>query len=319
MNYKAHQQGLSIIELMVAVALSSLLLFGVLNIFDGTKRSTQIANSFSRVQEGGRIATEMMARDIRMADYWGCTPDSSKIFDHLDSSDSDYSAELNPASQEGINGADNVGNGVTVGGIPVKAGTDTLTLRGASRHPNLKIVSPYMTPNSATIHVSTGTDVPKGMVLLISDCNAADLFSNTQNNTRTSGQINHATGTVNSGPDNAIKDMSQTYGADAQILIPTVRTYFIGQPPGTTIWSLWRRVDGQNQELVRDVEDLQIVYGEDSSGDGSVDGFDVASGVDMEDVISVRVALDVRNTSSTTSDPMSRNFTVTANVRNRSL
>ncbi|MDH5233162.1 MAG: prepilin-type N-terminal cleavage/methylation domain-containing protein, partial [Gammaproteobacteria bacterium] len=69
-----YQHGLSLIELMISLLLGALLLFGVFRIFDTNQQTARMANAFSRVQEGGRISMEMIARDIRMADHWGCTP-----------------------------------------------------------------------------------------------------------------------------------------------------------------------------------------------------------------------------------------------------
>jgi type IV pilus assembly protein PilW len=309
-----YQSGFSIIELMVALLLGATLLLGVLQIFDATKRSAQVVNALARAQESGRIAMEVLARDIRMADHWGCTPDSSEIFDHLDKDHGDYESWMDLANATGLSGDENVAAGTTMGTITVKPDTDTLTLRGAVRRHNVRVEWPYMTVASATIHINTGVKIPKGEVLLISDCNNADLFANTHTNTA-SGNIIHNTG----GSLNAFKNMSQTYTADAQILSPFVKTYFIGEPVAG-VWSLYREQNGDINELVRDVEDLQIVYGEDTNGDGSVDTFQDADGVgDMSDVISVRVTLEVNSKNSVPGNPITRTYSMTANIRNRSL
>lgn len=73
-------RGFSLIELMIAVVLGAALLFGVIQIFDSNKQSSRLQHAFVEVQEAGRIAADLLARDIRMADYWGCT-DTSNITD----------------------------------------------------------------------------------------------------------------------------------------------------------------------------------------------------------------------------------------------
>jgi len=54
------QHGFTMVELMVALGLSAGLLFGVLQIFDANSRSSRLQNAMGEVQEGGRIAIEMI-------------------------------------------------------------------------------------------------------------------------------------------------------------------------------------------------------------------------------------------------------------------
>ena len=320
-----YQHGLSLIELMISLLLGALLLFGVFRIFDTNQQTARMANAFSRVQEGGRISMEMIARDIRMADHWGCTPGVSDIVNHLDTADVDYDPDLDPTvtGNGGLSGIDNVGASVTVGTVAVKQNTDMVTFRGAFNSSDVEIVSPYMTTSSATIHINAGIDIPVGEVLMISDCNAADLFANTATNT-TGGVINHNTGAQTGVPENNLKNLSQTYSSTAKLLIPFTKTYFIGRPAGTTTWSLYRQDNGgAPQELVRDIDDMQILYGEDTSGNRSVDRFveaDVAApAIDMDSVISIRITITTNSSNSAKGDVMERDYTVTGNIRNRSL
>jgi type IV pilus assembly protein PilW len=67
-----HQRGLSLIELMIGIALSLLILTAVLYSFAGSRASYQHQTSFSAVQESGRIALELLNRDLRMAGNPGC-------------------------------------------------------------------------------------------------------------------------------------------------------------------------------------------------------------------------------------------------------
>ncbi|QWP79015.1 prepilin-type N-terminal cleavage/methylation domain-containing protein [Lysobacter sp. K5869] len=60
-------RGLSLIELMVALALGLLLTAGALSIFLASRAAFRTTEDLSRVQEAGRIAFELMARDVREA------------------------------------------------------------------------------------------------------------------------------------------------------------------------------------------------------------------------------------------------------------
>ena len=64
------QVGLSLVELLIAMALGLLILLGVISIFSASRGNYQFQQSSSAVQESGRIALEVMARDIRMTGFF---------------------------------------------------------------------------------------------------------------------------------------------------------------------------------------------------------------------------------------------------------
>lgn len=65
-----NQKGLSMIELIVAMALSLILMLGVIQIFISNKKTFEINHDLSLMQESGRVALELMTGSIRMADHW---------------------------------------------------------------------------------------------------------------------------------------------------------------------------------------------------------------------------------------------------------
>lgn len=66
------QSGLSLIELMVAVLLSSLLLLGVTELYNNTFRTDRSGSALANLQDDARVAMEFIKRDIRRAGYLGC-------------------------------------------------------------------------------------------------------------------------------------------------------------------------------------------------------------------------------------------------------
>jgi prepilin-type N-terminal cleavage/methylation domain-containing protein len=66
------QKGLSLIELMVTLIISSLLLLGVMQLFINTSSTDRTSNELARVQETGRLVVELIAREARRAGYQGC-------------------------------------------------------------------------------------------------------------------------------------------------------------------------------------------------------------------------------------------------------
>lgn len=66
------QRGLTLVELMIGILLSLLILTAVVYVFAGSRASYRHQESMSAVQESGRIALEVLNRDIRMAGNPGC-------------------------------------------------------------------------------------------------------------------------------------------------------------------------------------------------------------------------------------------------------
>lgn len=65
-----HQQGLTLVEILVALMISTFLIAGVIQLFIGSKQTYRSYDALSRIQENGRFVLEAMARDIRMAGYY---------------------------------------------------------------------------------------------------------------------------------------------------------------------------------------------------------------------------------------------------------
>ena len=318
-------KGYTLLELLVANALGLMVLAGVVQVFSANSQSIRVLNANTNVQEGGRIGLELLSRDIRMADYWGCMPDPSSIVNHLDTTDSDYDpTKHNPTTSTGLDGANDVGT-LTLGGVTVKPGTDVLYLKGVAPNPDVRILPPYMPTVSADIKVNTGvTTLPKGALILITNCNGGDFFTNTAMNTETGSQVLHATGNVTAtgAVDNATKPLSQTYKGDAIISTLVSKAYFVGtNAKGSTSLYRYDEQDDNLMELIPNVADLQFQYGENNGTDHSVDKYGDAGSVNMDTVISVRTTLVMASsdTSVISSGSLQREYSTTTTIRNRLL
>ncbi len=75
--YKNSQQGMTLIEILIAMTLGAFLLSGVIQIYLSSKQSNRMQENMSRMQENGRFAMEFIARDIRGADHKECFSDGS--------------------------------------------------------------------------------------------------------------------------------------------------------------------------------------------------------------------------------------------------
>jgi type IV pilus assembly protein PilW len=69
------QRGLSLIEIMVALAIAAILLLGLSQIFVGSKNVYRLQEGMARVQENARFALQYLEENVRMAGYMGCGND----------------------------------------------------------------------------------------------------------------------------------------------------------------------------------------------------------------------------------------------------
>ena len=65
------QTGLTMVELMVALAIGSFLMIGAVQIFNQSRQAFVINESIARVQETAQFAMDTVEADLRMASNWG--------------------------------------------------------------------------------------------------------------------------------------------------------------------------------------------------------------------------------------------------------
>jgi Tfp pilus assembly protein PilW len=68
---KANQQGLSLVEIMVALTLGLILTVGVIQLFVNNKRAYEVQTADNGMQENGRYALKLLTDALRAADHWG--------------------------------------------------------------------------------------------------------------------------------------------------------------------------------------------------------------------------------------------------------
>ena len=142
----------------------------------------------------------------------------------------------------------------------------------------------------------------QGDIVMIADCEAADIFQVSNSNPGGTGTLVHNTGaTTSPGNYNATNPgcpgggnahcLSKVYAGDANVFGTQEISYNIGTGSEGEP-ALFRN----GLEFLDGVENLQILYGEDTDGDAVANYYVPASQVvDMLQVISVRFAVVVRS------------------------
>lgn len=266
MHPATRQNGLTLVELMIAAALGLLLLAALGYLYVGNRQAFRTQDSVARLQENGRYAMEILGQDLRMAGYIGCSS--------LNEITPTMTAPL-PALTSG-----NVLQGTEA--------PDTLTLSRVDGR-GVSLTAAMASPSSNLSIPASPRQYAAGTPFLIADCLSADIF-------QASAQVSQgATAIAHAAPPNNSNDLSAAYGTDAMLFPYEVITYSIGNNPAGNP-SLYRAVNGVNQEVVENVKDMQIVYGVDTDNDGAVNAYVTANNVtDWTRVLAVRVSLLLRS------------------------
>jgi type IV pilus assembly protein PilW len=133
--------GLTLIELMVALAIGSFLMIGAITVFLQSRATFRVTESVARLQETGRLVLDMIEPDIRMAHYWGLTNRAHRILGRASATDPAGPGPATCGNNWAIDLDNRIGTNNRYGwtacpGLsPVETGADTLTVRRASQNP----------------------------------------------------------------------------------------------------------------------------------------------------------------------------------------
>ncbi|MGH8658868.1 MAG: PilW family protein [Gammaproteobacteria bacterium] len=296
------QQGLTLVEIMVAVTLGLILTAGLIQVFVSNKQAYRVQEGLARLQENGRFALDFITRDVRGAGFVGCPGSTTPIVNTLNNAGS---LPWNFASpMQGFEATSTTAWSPALDGsiLSPLGGRDVITVRRSVGDPVPVISQPAGTPpgsNPITVAMTAALNdfntppSPSLPVAMISDCTNAAVFQITNSNP-SSGTINHAIGGASppDAPGNAAVDMGKDFTNTAEVVRLSTITYYVRQT-GTAPPALWRQVGGAAaQELVEGVQDMQIRYGVDTDGDRVPNQYLTADLVaDFNNVVSARVDL----------------------------
>lgn len=263
--------GFSLVELMVSITIGLIILAAVSALFVSSKKTYSTQDRLSRLQENARFAMHYLARDTRMAGYFGCLDESTAVNSTLNPGIYIYGPTTGGMTPiEGLENAAGNWYPSSLADVPsgMKSGTDAITVRMAADPGSTPItLTKPMPPTSAVFDVSSTTGIADGDIIMVGDCASADILQVTQ--TPSGLKIQHNTGDTNPPPGNASKPLSKQYKS-AQIFKFIARVYYVATKANGTPALFMVENGGDVQELVEGVEDLQVLYGKDT--DTTVDG-----------------------------------------------
>ncbi len=322
------QAGFGIVEVMVVLVISLLLLAGLYNVFFASKSSYRLNEASSRVQENGRFAAEYLGKDVRMVGYFGCVNAKKMAFHNnvcggvvtcnsggagkdkfnanvedivtFDGSDSlvgfDNVVDIDDAANQLLK---DLGMVVGTNDGDIASGTDVIFVKSAGTCDGGNVVftglgQTYRYKDTANVKIEDATSckLEQGSLVMLSDCATVDLFAISSTPTGGAGQD-----TLTHGSNFNIEPRLQgAYGPGSEIYALNAKVIYIGT---NTVGNRALYINSFNTssstmskaELVEGVTDMQVLYGEDTDGDGSPNYYATAVNVtDMADVVALRVS-----------------------------
>lgn len=144
-NAILHQAGLTLVELMVALAIGSFLMIGAIQIYNQSRQAFVVNESIARVQETAQFAMDTIEADLRMASNWGRNSRGLAVEGRSVIGDANPANIDNLPDGCGDDWANDLGtpidgsnNGYTLACVPADgtdADSDVITIRRASVNP----------------------------------------------------------------------------------------------------------------------------------------------------------------------------------------
>ena len=315
--------GFTLVEVMVALVISSILMLGVIQIFSASKQSSKVNEALARVQENARFAMESILTDLRNAGYVGCSPDLNSFVNPAVDPDIfnlstatggwEYTAQDtfpggatyvadNPIN---VSATANEWSSKNNGNLPtglvglVVPGTDVIVIKWAEP---LRGITGKSNNNEKS--ASLGTNAPHGFtqggIVIVGDCNASDAFM-TDAKSPTTLARGTAAG-IPPGNTSTSDPWSKKWTDNAQFMAGFSRVYYIGLGagggPALFTASYQNGTDSINyQEIAEGIENLQLLYAQDSDEDGVLDSYETALNVSHKQVVGVQVGVIARSES----------------------
>lgn len=298
-NSMSRLKGVSLIELMIALAIGTLLLLGLVQVFAASRSAYQLSEGLSRVQENGRFAIDYLQRDIRMAGHMGCVNDQARFqstpvglkslfvapVDNFAAGD--FRLRFDVAVQAYNANGTAPGNTVNLA-APVAGWTPALPglIAGLGALPGsdvivLRYFSPEGVPVTNVVPGATGTisfDFLRADVLRrggvanpglfgVSDCINATVFQANAATDLAAGTISVGPGGLNASDfagERYVPGQATVYRAESAVLY--IANNVAGNPAlfrtrfTTVPGGAWTT---QTEELVEGIENMQLLYGQD--------------------------------------------------------
>lgn len=330
------QQGLSLIELMIAGTLGTFILAGMIQVLSSSKDTFLIGSALTEVQEGGHYALAAIATPLRYRGFQGCllpatlsnTEEENLNWDNTSYTvpiandfPSDNIARTNlrgfsvnssgtwsPEPSLEATNSDIVALRNGIDGIEPRAGSDVISVQYAS--PESVRLSENMASRSAPVIISDNSlSLEQDDLVFIGDCSIGDVF-------RISSGVSTAPPftITHESSHNSTNMLRRAYQTDATVREFRSETYFVADSGrnnqvGDDIYSLFRlSADGEVDEIAEGVEYIRALYGEQVTS-GNIRFLPASDGeLNMRRVVSIELGIVVKSLHPALAQEDTRNY-----------
>jgi len=304
-RFPARQRGLSLVELMLALALGIIVVTGIVQLFVGNSRTYGLISGQSRMQENARYALEFVSHAARNAGFLGCAPEFENVvrglrgnWDNIPEYDLSRIVQGFNGNADGTwtpplatlprteSGADfnvqTAGNGINTNLIV--DGTDVVAFRTV-QSPGQRL-GQVLQPTDDPIVTAPGGDPGFEVddVVFVADCEQGAMFRVTSMTSVGPDEVSLGAdpggsffdnGDTVDGPTGVIpftlSFLGRSYGEETSVGAVETTIFFIAPSAdvdnqNNTPNALWQKVGrAAPVELVQGVDDLQVLYGIDTT------------------------------------------------------
>ena len=251
--------GLSLIELMISLALSSIILLASMHLLQHTSRIYQQQQQYIQILEKIRYLEFIFTDTIHMAGFLGC---HTFQHTHIHSSLKNWNL-LGPYTGK----IDHFPAAIMAYQVKQNAFIPSFIRQHAKKNSDILIVSnlsPHTTPLQQTIDnpdeplaINNKLSFKKNDIAVINDCHQADIFAISSLNGSKNILLRH-----NISAKNKTKQLSAVYAAGAQIGEFNWKMFYLRQVSKKPIqYGLFLRAqNGRAEEISRDIDNFQLYF-----------------------------------------------------------
>jgi len=327
------QTGLSLVELMIAMALGLLLTLGVTQIYLSGNETYRQTQGMAHAQESTRFVSAILTPDLRSAGSFGCLTEMGRSLDQVVDNrlNGGVPVPLTQAVQGWEFSGSGPGDSITLSSALAtpasgdwKSGTAGTALPAnlaGSVVTNSDVIivnalTPLVVPvkasnpqngNSINLEGNSGVPVNRVVLATLGDCSQGELFQ--KSNNANASSLTMAGGNIS--PGNNGNNFNLAYEPETKVYEFTSIAYYIGEGTNGEP-ALFRRLMTPlqaPQELVSGVETLQILYGVNTNGTAAADDYLPANSVaNWEQVVSIRFSVMTRSRDEVLDEANSRRY-----------
>ena len=270
MNAPQKQRGLSMIELLVAMTIGAVLIFGATQVYINSRNAYGVNEGVARLQETARYAMSVIEPDVRMSNYWGLLKGAAVIGNQASQAAGTAAAAVASSAAANICGrnfavdlttnlqGDN--NSYTISTNAKQAGCDTLLdlSTGATWTTTPVTTADTLTVRRASVFDSAPT---AGQLQICTSRIAGRMISD--GSACTGAAVGLADSVAVAKLENLIVDTYYVDRNSQQLAgLPSLRR--------KTVTTVGGAIQFRDQEIIAGVEDMQVQFGVDPTGNTGV-------------------------------------------------